>query len=79
MDFKQELTESDTSSIGLSSLAEHLPYYENTVACTKKGRTNMVCLIFSIDCEFKENEKAMVEDMMNSAAEMLENSRRLHP
>jgi choline dehydrogenase-like flavoprotein len=28
--------------------------------------------ILSIDCEFKENEKAMIEDIMNSAAEMLE-------
>jgi len=51
---------------------ECLPYSENRVTLNrdlndKWGRSSL-----SMDCEFKANEKAMQQDMANSAAEMLE-------
>ena len=58
--------------MGLGAFGECLPYSENRAILNndlkdKYGRPSL-----SIDCEFKENEKAMQQDMANSAAEMLE-------
>jgi choline dehydrogenase-like flavoprotein len=58
--------------MGLGAFGECLPYQENRVILNanlkdKYGRPSL-----TTDCEFKENEKAMQQDMANSAAEMLE-------
>ncbi len=58
--------------MGLGAFGECLPYAENRVTLNlnlkdKYGRPSLTA-----DCEFKENEKAMQQDMANSAAEMME-------
>jgi choline dehydrogenase-like flavoprotein len=72
VNLKEKLTEAGNWSMGLTAWAEHLPYYENKVTLHKEKKDKYGMPILSIDCEFKENEKAMIEDIMNSAAEMLE-------
>ncbi len=69
---KEQLTEPGNWTMGIMAWAEHLPYYENKVTLNKNKKDKFGMPILSIDCEFKENEKAMTKDIMNSAAEMLE-------
>lgn len=71
-DYKESLTEPGKWSMGMGSWGEHLPYYENKMTLNKDKKDKWGLPTIDIDCEFKENEKAMRKDMMNSAAEMLE-------
>ncbi len=69
---KDQLSEPGNWTMGIMAWAEHLPYFENKVTLNKNKTDKYGMPILSIDCEFKENEKAMTQDIMNSAAEMLE-------
>ncbi len=71
-DYKDSLTEPGKWTFGIGSWGEHLPYYDNKVTLNKDKKDKWGLPTLDIDCEFKENEKAMRKDMMNSAAEMLE-------
>ena len=71
-DYKESLTEPGKWTFGIGSWGEHLPYFENKVTLNKNKKDKWGLPTLDIDCEFKENEKAMRKDMMNSAAEMLE-------
>lgn len=71
-ELKATITEPGSWNIGIGSWGEHLPYYENTVTLNKDLKDKWGLPTLNIDCEFKENEKKMRVDMMNSAAEMLE-------
>ncbi|CAN5592375.1 GMC family oxidoreductase [soil metagenome] len=71
-DYKESLTEPGKWTFGVGSWGEHLPYYENVAKLNKDKKDKWGLPTLDIDCEFKENEKAMRKDMMNSAAEMLE-------
>jgi choline dehydrogenase-like flavoprotein len=73
-EFKESLTEPGKWSMWLGSWGEHLPYADNRVTLSKDKKDKWGLPLADIDCEFKENEKAMRKDMMNSAAEMLEKS-----
>ena len=66
------MTEPGKWNMGVGSWGEHLPYYENQVTLNKDKKDKWGMPTLDIDCEFKENEKAMRKDMMNSAKEMLE-------
>ena len=71
-ELKKEVQNPGPWQMGLGAFGECLPYAENRVTLNldlkdKYGRPSL-----SVDCEFKENEKAMQQDMANSAAEMLE-------
>jgi choline dehydrogenase-like flavoprotein len=59
-------------SISLSGYGECLPYAENRVTLNSDKKDKWGRPTLTIDCEFKENEKAMQQDMAASAAEMLE-------
>ncbi|MFB6457329.1 GMC oxidoreductase [Chitinophaga sp. Hz27] len=59
-------------SMGIGSWGEHLPYFENKVSLNKEKKDKYGLPTLDIDCEFKENEKAMRKDMQQSAVEMLE-------
>jgi choline dehydrogenase-like flavoprotein len=72
IDLKNELTEPGNWTMGLMADGEHLPYYDNKVTLNRNKTDKYGLPILSIDCEFKENERAMRKDMVNSAAEMLE-------
>ena len=72
VELKDSLLEPGNWSMGMGSWGEHLPYYENVVTLNKEKKDKWGLPTLDIDCEFKENEKIMRKDMMNSAAEMLE-------
>jgi choline dehydrogenase-like flavoprotein len=64
----------DSWSMGLGGFGEMLPYYENKVYIDHNKKDKWGQPVLAIDCEYKENEAKMREDMMNDAAEMLEAS-----
>lgn len=71
-EYKDSLTEPGKWTFGIGSWGEHLPYYENKASLSKDKKDKWGLPALDIDCEFKENEKAMRKDMKNSAVEMLE-------
>ena len=72
VELKEQLTEPGKWGMGMGSWGECLPYFENKVTLNKDKKDKWGLPTLDIDCEFKENEKAMRKDMMDSAAEMLE-------
>jgi len=72
IELKEKLSEAGGWHMSITAWGEHLPYYDNKVTLdqVKKDKFGMPQL--RIDCEFKENEKALGKDAMNSAAEILE-------
>ncbi len=71
-DFKDRAAEPGAWQIGAMAFGEVLPYHENKVSLdrTKKDKWGMPVL--AIDCETRENERQMREDMKNDMAELLE-------
>jgi hypothetical protein len=57
--------------MGLGGFGEMLPYYENRVYIDHSKKDKWGQPVLGIDCEYKENEAKMREDMMWDAAEML--------
>lgn len=71
-EFKEGLTEAGDWGFWLGSWGEQLPHPENKVTLHKEKKDKWGLAQLDISCEFRENEMAMRQDMMNSAAEMLE-------
>ncbi|MBX6380418.1 MAG: GMC family oxidoreductase [Thermoflavifilum aggregans] len=71
-DFKEEISKPGIWTMGLGGFGETLPYYENKVTLDYSKKDKWGLPVLNIDCEFRENEKKMRQDMMNDAAEMLE-------
>jgi len=72
-EFKEGLKQpEDHWTMSITAWAEHLPYYENKMYLHQDKKDKYGMPVICVDCEFKENEAAMVDDMMNSAAEILE-------
>ena len=71
-DFKEALVQPGPWQMGLNGFAECLPYYENKVMLNEDVRDKWGMPTLTMDAEFKENEQAMRQDMMDAAAEMLE-------
>jgi choline dehydrogenase-like flavoprotein len=71
-DFKEALTEPGAWTMGIGGFGEILPYHENKVTLDKTKKDKWGLNVLAIDCELKDNEKKMRQDMMNDAAEMLE-------
>jgi choline dehydrogenase-like flavoprotein len=69
---KKEVQNPGSWHMGLGGFGECLPYRENRVTLNTKLKDKWGRPSLSADCEFKENEKAMQQDMANSAAEMLD-------
>lgn len=72
VELKENLLEPGMWTMGMGSWGEHLPYYENKATLNKDKKDKWGLPTLDIDCEFKENELKMREDMKNSAIEMLE-------
>ncbi len=70
--FKEALTASTDWSMSITAWGEHLPYYDNKVTLHKEKKDKFGMPLLVIDCSFRENEKALGNDAMNSAAEILE-------
>jgi choline dehydrogenase-like flavoprotein len=69
---KKEVQNPGSWHMGLGGFGECLPYRENRVTLNTELKDKWGRPSLSADCEFKENEKAMQQDMANSAAEMLD-------
>lgn len=71
-DLKEKLIEPGKWRIGLTGFGEMLPHRDNRVSLNDEVKDVYGQKTLTFDCEFKENEYKMREDMANSAAEMLE-------
>ncbi len=71
-EFKEALSEPGSWTIGMGGFGEMLPYHENKVTLDKTRKDKWGLNVLAIDCELKENELKMREDMKNDAIEMLE-------
>lgn len=71
-DFKEALTEPGPWHMWMTGMGEHLPYFENKISLSKSEKDKWGVPLADIDCEYKENEIKMTEDILNSGAEMLE-------
>ncbi|MBO9566544.1 MAG: GMC family oxidoreductase [Niastella sp.] len=71
-ELKESLLEPGQWSMSMGSWGEHLPYYDNKVTLNKDKKDKWGLPTLDIDCEFKDNEMKMREDMKASAVEMLE-------
>lgn len=69
---KEELIEPGKWRFGMTAFGEMLPNAENRVYLNEIVQDIHGQSTLTFDCEFKENEMTMREDMKNSAAEMLE-------
>lgn len=70
-DFKEALCEPGEWTMGLNAFGETLPYHENKITLDNTKKDKWGLPVLAIDCEIKDNEKKMRQDMMNDAAEML--------
>lgn len=71
-ELKKDVQTPGSWHMGLGAFGECLPYAENRVTLNTDLKDKYGRPTLTTDCEFKENEKAMQQDMANSAAEMLE-------
>jgi choline dehydrogenase-like flavoprotein len=71
-EYKEALSEPGSWTIGMGGFGEMLPYHENKVTLDKTKKDKWGLNVLAIDCELKENEMKMREDMKNDAIEMLE-------
>ena len=71
-DLKDALTEPGGWQMGLYAFGECLPYSDNRITLDNNKKDQWGRPLIKVDCEFKENEKAMHQDMANTGKEMLE-------
>ncbi len=70
-DFKDALTEPGPWKISLYGYGECLPYADNRVTVNTQKKDPWGLPMLTIDCTFRDNEKAMHDDMVKSGIEML--------
>lgn len=73
-EMKENLMQPGDWRMGLTAFGECLPYHENKVMLNNEVKDIYGLPTLTIDCEWKENEYAMRKDMIEQAAEMLENA-----
>ena len=69
---KEALSEPGRWQLGFGIYGECLPYPDNRVTINHNKKDEWGRSIAAIDCEFKENEKAMHKDMAITGKEMME-------
>ncbi len=70
--FKEKLTEIGPWRVWMTGMGEHLPYFENHVRLSTDQVDRWGMPQLEMDCEYRENEARMMEDILNDGAEMLE-------
>jgi len=70
--FKDRAAEPGAWQIGATAFGEVLPYHDNQVTLDRTKRDKWGLPVLAIDCETRENERLMREDMKNDMAELLE-------
>jgi len=71
-EFKEKLTEPGSWHISMQGMGEHLPDFDNRVKLSKDQKDEWSMPLLEIDCEYKTNELHMLEDILESGADMLE-------
>jgi choline dehydrogenase-like flavoprotein len=71
-ELKDALSEPGSWQMNLYAYGECLPYADNRVTLDKNKKDYWGRPAVAVDCEFKDNEKAMHEDMKRTTKEMLE-------
>ena len=72
VELKEALSEPGSWQMGLYAFGECLPYPDNRVTLNHDKKDKRGMPLIAVNCEFKENEKAMFEDVGITAKEMLE-------
>ena len=70
--FKDEILKPGPWEFFITGFAECLPYHENKVSLDTENTDKWGQPTLAIDCEFKENEKALNRQIRKDAVEMLE-------
>jgi choline dehydrogenase-like flavoprotein len=71
-ELKEALSEAGPWQMSLYAFGECLPYPENRITLNHDKKDQWGRPLISIDCEFKENERAMHEDVKATGLEILE-------
>ncbi|HEX7904279.1 MAG TPA: GMC family oxidoreductase [Chitinophagaceae bacterium] len=71
-ELKKALSEPGPWQMNLFAFGECLPYADNRITLDLNKKDDWGRPIITIDCEFKENEKVMHEDIKKSAKELME-------
>ena len=71
-ELKSVMEEPGNWQFGMYAFGECLPYPDNRITLNQDKKDQWGRPLIAVDCEFKENEKAMHEDMIVTAKEMLE-------
>ncbi len=69
---KESLSVPGSWQVGLYAFGECLPYSDNRITLNKDKKDQWGRPLLVIDCEFRDNEKTMHEDMKATGAELLE-------
>jgi choline dehydrogenase-like flavoprotein len=69
---KESMTEPGGWQMGLYAFGECLPYEDNRITLNTAKKDKWGRPLINIDCEFRDNEKAMNKDMGKTAKEILE-------
>jgi len=72
VEYKEALSEPGPWTMGIGGFGEILPYHENKATIDKTKKDKWGLNVLAIDCELKENENKMRQDMLNDGIEMLE-------
>lgn len=70
--YKEALTQPGVWDIWMTGMGECLPYYENKITLSDHKKDEWGMPLIEIDFEFKSNELNMLDDILESGAEMLE-------
>jgi choline dehydrogenase-like flavoprotein len=68
----QDQTQLGPWKFGFSGMGECLPYHENKISLSKDKTDEWGMPLLEFDAEYKENERAMIQDMIQTAMEMLD-------
>jgi choline dehydrogenase-like flavoprotein len=71
-ELKQAMTEPGPWQMNLFSFGECLPYADNRITLDHNKKDNWGRPVIAINCEFKENEKAMHEDIKVTGQQIME-------
>lgn len=71
-EFKEQVLQPGPWEFFITGFSECLPYYENQVSLDRENLDKWGQPTLAIDCEFKENEKALNRQIRKDAVDMLE-------
>ncbi|GAC1424703.1 MAG: GMC family oxidoreductase [Flavisolibacter sp.] len=73
-EFKDQLTQAGPWQMWMTGMGECLPYYDNRVYLSALQKDKWGLPLIQVDCEYKDNEVRMLQDILSSGQEMLENA-----